>query len=190
MCCETNVDACSVVLRHLHPGSAVPCDVRHAGPVRSRASEETGAGRGRAGEEGTAGAPQRPAANQESASPRTGSQGAASGGPADVWVGTTRRADETPAERGVFTRLQSFATFSSGLKRVGSTSITSAGRGVAQGRNQEPDSGLHQEEEPGGDGHLRRWDWWEDWPNQKRFLFLIFGCLKQEFTSETVMSAQ
>ncbi|XP_051262297.1 RING finger protein 151 isoform X3 [Dicentrarchus labrax] len=109
-------------------GSVVPRDVRHASPVRSRASETTGAGRSRAGKEGTAGAPQRPAANQESTFHRTGSQGRASGRPADIWMGTTTHgADKTPAEGGIFTCLQSITTFSSGHKYIRSTSVTSAG---------------------------------------------------------------
>lgn len=150
-----------VILCPLRAGSVVPCDVWHASPVRSRASEKTGAGRSRAGEEGTVGAPQRPAANQESASCRRGSQGPASRRPADIWMGTTHRGDKTPAEGGIFTRLQSITIFSSGHKHIGSTPITTAGRGAAQGWNQKPDSGLHQEEEPGGDGHLSSLDWWE-----------------------------
>lgn len=156
-------------------GSVVPCDVWHASPVRSRASEKTGAGRGGAGEEGTVGAPQRPAANQESTSCRTGIQGRASRGPADIWLGVTHGADATPAEGGVFTCLQSITAFSPGHKYIGSTSFTSAGRGGAQGRYQEPDSRLHQEEEQGGDCHLSRLDCLEISQNQKRFnLFFIY----------------
>lgn len=167
-----HVDACSVISCPLRAGSVVPCDVRHASPARSRAFEKTGAGRGGVGEEGTVGAPQRPAANQESASCRTGCQGPASGRPADIWMGASHRDDETPAEGGVFTRLQSVTTLGSGHKYIGSSSITSAGRGGAQGWYPEPDSGLHQEEEPGGDGHLSGLDWWE--PNQKSLNLYFF----------------
>lgn len=159
--------ACSVILCPLLAGSVVPCDVWYASTVRSRAPEKTGAGRSRAGEEGTVGAPQKPAANQESA---TGSQGPA----ADIWMGTTHRADKTPAEGGVFTRLKSIAAFSSSHKYIRSTSITSAGRGGAQGWNQEPDSRLHQEEDPGGDGHLSRPYWLEISQTRKEKLNLYF----------------
>lgn len=144
-------------------GSVVPCDGWHTSPVGSRASQKTRAGRGRAGEERTAGAPQRPAANQGSAPSRTGTHRPESGRAADFAMGTAHRADETAAEGGHFVCLQSVTTVSSGHKCIGSTSLTSAGRGGAQGRHQEPDSGLHQEEEPGGDSHISGLYKWERW---------------------------
>lgn len=157
-------------------GSVVLCDVWHAGLVGSRAPEKTGAGRGGAGEKGTVGAPSRHAANQESSSCWTDIQGPASGSSANIWTGAAHRADTTQAEGGVFVCLQSVSAFCSCHKYIRSTSITSAGRGDAQGWDQVPDARLHRAEESGGDGHLTRPDQWEIRQTRKDscFIFVIF----------------
>lgn len=137
-------------------GPAVPHDGGDASPVRSWAFDKTGAGRGRTGEAGTAGAPQRAAANQESASCTAGIQGAESGRAAGAWMGAKPWAEETAAQGGVNTRIQSVTTVGSGQTYIQSAPITSAGRGGAQGWQQEHVCWLHQEEEQGGDSHLNR----------------------------------
>lgn len=124
-------------------GAIVLFDVRHASPVWGRASEETGAGGSRGGEKRTVGAPQREAAVQGPASCRTGRQGAQSGRAADIPAGITQRI-QAAAEGGRFAVRVC----------VCSSSITTAERRCAERRHQERDPGLHQEEEPGGDGHL------------------------------------
>lgn len=137
-------------------GSAITCDVWHACAARCRAFEETRAGRGRAGKERTARAPQRPAAHQEPESHWTGSQGPASGRGTDIRLGTPHRANQTATERGFFTCLQSITAFSPGFTCIRPTPITTAGWGRAQGWDPESDLGLHQKEEQGGDGDLKK----------------------------------
>lgn len=110
-------------------GSFVPDDDWHAGPVRSGASEKTGAGGSGAGEEGTDGAPQGSAAHQESASCQPNSHRSTPGGAADH-RGTHRH--KTTAEGGVFTPVCDWKS---------STSTPQKGGGRAQRWEQKSDPG-------------------------------------------------
>lgn len=135
-------------------GSVVPCDVWHARPVSSRASEEAGAGRSWTGEERAVGAPQRPSAHQESAPCWADGQGSSSGAPADIRLGSAHRAGTTPAEGSFVPRLVSVAALSSAHMCRRPAPVASAGSRASQEQHSESDSGPHHEEEPGGDSHL------------------------------------